>query len=532
MDHGRAMTRTPAIMVLGTGSHVGKSLITAALCRIFSQAGLRVAPFKAQNMSLNSAATPEGLEIGRAQALQAEAAGIPASVHMNPVLLKPSSDMASQVIVRGKIFAQFTAEDYFRRRNEELLPFVCESYEILASQYELVILEGAGSPAEINLKDRDIVNLRMAQLAGARCILVGDIDRGGVFASIFGTLALLEPAERDLIDGFVINKFRGDVRLLMPGIDELEERIGKPCLGVVPYISDLRLDEEDSVALESAATVRWGDNSPRRRLRVAILRFPSISNFTDFDPLLAEPSVEAQFCRRKDEINAADVVILPGSKRTVRDLYWMRESGLEEAIRSRSTRALIFGICGGMQMLGVAIDDPCAVEGGGTEQGLGLLPIRTTMNPEKITRQAWGEVVAQEVFREALKGVAVQGYEIHVGETEYLEGAVPFSRIARSGCLREEVLDGCTNLNGRVVGTYLHGIFDNDGFRHAFLCAARSACGLAPAEMVAWKKLRDHEFERLAQTVASAIDLNRLLGFVGLKWPTDGSKESACAPAR
>ena len=527
------MNRTPAIMVLGTGSNVGKSLITAALCRIFAQAGFRVAPFKAQNMSLNSAATVEGLEIGRAQALQAEAAGIPASVHMNPVLLKPSSDMVSQVIVRGKIFARLSAGDYFGHRNEELLPMVHQSYEILAAQHELMILEGAGSPAEINLKDRDIVNLRMARHAGARCILVGDIDRGGVFASIFGTLALLEPAERDLIDGFVVNKFRGDVRFLMPGIEQLEERIGKPCLGVVPHIPDLHLDEEDSVALESTATVRWGGaNSPQRRLRVEILRFPSISNFTDFDPLLVEPSVEARFCRTKAEVDAADLVILPGSKQTVMDLHWLRESGLDQALCSRSGSTLIFGICGGMQMLGHAIDDPGAVEAGGTEHGLGLLPIRTTMNPDKVTLQAWGEVIAQRVFGEELKGLVVQGYEIHVGETEYLTDAVPFSRVARSGNLRGEVLDGCTNLSGRVVGTYLHGIFDNDAFRHAVLRAARSACGLAPAEMIAWKQLRDYELERLAQTVANAVDLNRLLDFVGLKWPADRPKEGACAPVR
>jgi len=524
------MTRTPAIMVLGTSSHVGKSLLTAALCRIFSQAGFRVAPFKAQNMSLNSAATPEGLEIGRAQALQAEAAGIAASVHMNPVLIKPSGDLTSQVVVRGKIFAKFSAEEYFRHRNDKLLPIVRESYEILAARHELMILEGAGSPAEINLKDRDIVNLKMARIAGARCILVGDIDRGGAFASIFGTLALLESAERDLIDGFVINKFRGDIRLLMPGIRQLEERVEKPCLGVIPYIPDLCLDEEDSVALESIAPVRWSDDdSPQRRLRVAILRFPSISNFTDFDPLVAEPSVEVNFCRTKEEIDAADLVFLPGSKQTVSDLHWMRESGLETTIRSQSKSGLIFGICGGMQMLGVAIDDPHGMETGGTVHGLGLLPIRTTMNPEKITRQASGEVVAQNVFGELLKGVVVQGYEIHVGETEYQPGAVPFSRIVRSGPLRDEVLDGCAHLNGRVVGTYLHGILNDDGLRHALLCAARSACGLAPVEMVAWKQLRDREFERLAQAVASAVDLKRLLDFISLKWPADLSEESPCA---
>jgi adenosylcobyric acid synthase len=437
------------------------------------------------------------------------------------------------VIVRGKIFAQFSAEDYFRRRSEELLPIVRESYEILAAQHDLMILEGAGSPAEINLKDRDIVNLRMAAAAGAHCILVGDIDRGGVFASLFGTLALLEPAERDLIDGFIINKFRGDVRLLLPGIRQFEERAGKPCLGIVPYLPDLRLDEEDSVALDSAAPARWDDNrSPQRRLRVAIVRFPSISNFTDFDPLFAEPSVDARFCQTKGELASADLIILPGSKQTVSDLRWMRASALDEVIRPRAESVLIFGICGGMQMLGEVIHDPCTIEAGGTEQGLGLLPIRTSMNAEKITRQAAGELVAPKLFGAFLGSLTVQGYEIHVGETRYLDDAVPFSRIVRSGIPRTQLLDGCTNHDGRVVGTYLHGIFQDDEFRHEALRAARSACSLAPAAMVAWKQIREKEFDRLAHAVASAVDLDRLLGLVGLRWPTHTSKEIPCTPAR
>jgi adenosylcobyric acid synthase len=527
------MKTTPAIMVLGTGSHVGKSLITAALCRAFARAGLRVAPFKAQNMSLNSAATPEGLEIGRAQALQAEAAGIPPSVHMNPVLLKPSSDTASQVIVRGKIFAQFSAEDYFKRRNEDLLPVVSESYDILAAQYELMILEGAGSPAEINLKDRDIVNLRMAQLAAARCILVGDIDRGGVFASIYGTLALLEPAERDLIDGFVINKFRGDIRLLEPGIRQLEERVGKPCLGIIPHIPDLRLDEEDSVSLESTQWPRWeDDSSPERRLRIAIVRFPFISNFTDFDPLLAEPSVAARFCHTTEQLQNADLIILPGSKQTVSDLRWMRESGLAEAIFALSDHVLLFGICAGMQMLGVAIEDPHGAEMGGTEQALGLLPIRTSMNLEKITREAAGKLVSSQLFGQSLECAGVEGYEIHVGETEYLEQAPPFSRIVRKGDAQSTILDGCVSSHGRVAGTYLHGIFHQDEFRHAYLRAARSSSGLTPAAMLAWKQLREDEFDRLAHTVSASIDLGRLLGLVGLNLPSDDRKERACVSTR
>ncbi len=527
------MTRTPAIMVLGTGSHVGKSLIATALCRVLSRAGFRVAPFKAQNMSLNSAATLDGLEIGRAQALQAEAAGIPASVHMNPVLLKPSSDTSSQVIVRGKIYGHLSAKDYFHRRSEDLLPIVRESYEILASQHELMILEGAGSPAEINLKDRDIANLRMAELAGARCILVGDIDRGGVFASILGTLALLEPAEQSLIDGFIINKFRGDVRLLMPGVRQLQERINKPCLGVVPYVPDLRLDEEDSVVFETRPNGKWdASKSPQRRLRVGVLHFPFISNFTDFDPLLAEPSVEVRFCRTKNELDEADLVILPGSKETVRDLRWMRSSGFDEIIRSRTKRVLLFGICGGMQMLGLTIDDPRGVEAIGTEEGLGLLPIRTRMNSEKITRPAAGELTCPKLFGEALEQAPVKGYEIHVGETAYLEDAVPFSRIARAGMSQGRLPDGCTSRNGRVAGTYLHGLFHDDGFRHLFLRSARKASGLAPAEMIEWERLREQEFGRLAQAVASSVDMNRLLRLIGLNWPLDAPKEKACAPAR
>jgi len=525
------MTRTPALMVLGTSSHVGKSLITAALCRIFSRAGLRVSPFKAQNMSLNSAATPEGLEIGRAQALQAEAAGIPASVHMNPILLKPSSDTSSQVIVRGKIFAQLSAEDYFRRRNEELVPIVQESYEILAAQNDLMILEGAGSPAEINLKDRDIVNLRMARLAGARCILVGDIDRGGVFASLFGTLALLEPSERDLIDGFVINKFRGDVRLLSDGIGSFEERVGRPCLGVVPYIENLSLDEEDGVSIERIASAPWRpDNSSNRPLRVAIISFPSISNFTDFDPLIAEPSVDARFCRTAEEVAKADLVILPGSKQTAADLRWMRDAGMDEVVRLQAGRGLVVGICGGMQMLGSVIEDPCGVEGGGTQAGLGLLSIQTRMSREKITREVTGKLFVPRLFGEKLSCSAVQGYEIHVGETEYLEGSAPFARIHRTGDSEEFTLDGCSSEHGRVIGTYLHGIFHDDAFRHAFLGSARKVCRLAPAdELLDWKQRRENEFEGLARTVADAVDPKRLLGLVGLAWPRVPTKERTCA---
>ena len=522
------------LMIQGASSDAGKSTLVAGLCRVLRRQGVRVAPFKPQNMALNSAVTADGGEIGRAQALQAEAAGVPASVHMNPILLKPSSDTASQVIVRGKIFAEFSAEDYFRRRNEELVPIIRESYEILAVQNDLMVLEGAGSPAEVNLKNRDIVNLRMARLAGARCILVGDIDRGGVFASLFGTLALLEPSERDLIDGFVINKFRGDICLLSDGIRSLEERVGKPCLGVVPYIEGLRLDEEDSVSIEPRAIAPWlSDVSSERPLRVAIVRFPFISNFTDFDPLMAEPSVDARFCRTPEELAPADLVILPGSKQTVADLRWMLATGMDEVIRVQAERGLVVGICGGMQMLGTAIDDPHRVEGGETQAGLGLLSIQTTMSREKTTRVARGELIVAELFGEPLSSTDVQGYEIHVGQTEYLQPSSPFARIRRTGDSERFVLDGCTSRSGRVVGTYLHGILHEDAFRHAFLGAARKTCGLAPADTVLnWKQLRENEFKRLARTVADAVDPKRLLDLVALAWPSVSTEERACASKR
>src|ERR1700683_4381635 len=351
-------------MVLVTSSHVGKSLITAALCRIIADAGYRVAPFKAQNMSLNSAATVEGLEIGRAQALQAEAARIAPSVHMNPILLKPAGDMTSQVIVRGKIWGRLSASDYHQRRVEELLPIARESYETLASQYEVVVLEGAGSPAEINLKKHDIVNMRMAEMADAACLLVGDIDRGGVFASLLGTVELLDPVERDRIRGFCINKFRGDLSLLEPGVRMMEERLGKPCLGVVPYLPDLALEEEDSVGFPPVRRTGWSisNNTPDRPLRMAVVALPSFSNFTDFDSLRAEPAVDLIFCRSAALLANADLVILPGSKQTMSDLEWMRARGFDQAVHHHARAGLVMGICGGMQMLGQDLADPRGLE--------------------------------------------------------------------------------------------------------------------------------------------------------------------------
>ena len=429
--------RARAIMVLGTSSHVGKSLLTAALCRIFAQDGYRVAPFKSQNMSLNSAVTPEGLEIGRAQALQAEAAGIPPSVHMNPILLKPSGDMTSQVVVRGKIWGKLTAADYHLRRVEELLPIVRESYETLAAQNEVIILEGAGSPAEINLKEHDIVNMRMAELADAACLLVGDIDRGGVFASLLGTVELLEPHEQDRVHGFLINKFRGDIRLLEPGVRLIENRLGKPCLGVVPHLHQLMIDEEDTLglpSLDAESSSSWHPaDTPSRPLHIAVLALPSFSNFTDFDALRSEPSVSLHLCRTPESLNGADVIIIPGSKQTADDLLWLRSVGLANAVASHAVSGLVVGICGGMQILGEKIVDPSGMEHAETIPGLGLLSINTTMQPQKVTRLTSGRLLVPSLFGQPTSS-HVSGYEIHIGKTHYLDGANPLqhSRPART----------------------------------------------------------------------------------------------------
>jgi adenosylcobyric acid synthase len=504
------MSRARAIMVLGTSSHVGKSLLTTALCRIFAQQGYRVAPFKSQNMSLNSAATIEGLEIGRAQALQAEAAGIPASVHMNPILLKPSGDMSSQVVVRGKIWGQISAADYHQRRVEELMPIVRESYETLAANHEIIILEGAGSPAEINLKQHDIVNMRMAEMADAACLLVGDIDRGGVFASLLGTVELLDPPERDRIRGFCINKFRGDLALLEPGVRMMEARLDKPCLGVVPYLPSLALEEEDSVGLPPLARSGWPtDATPSRPLRIAVVALPSFSNFTDFDSLRAEPSVDLRFVRSPALLANADVVIVPGSKQTMSDLAWMRQGSLDLAIQTHA--GLVIGICGGMQMLGQHIADPGGVEQLGDMPGLGLLPIHTTMQGEKVTRLCSGTIRGGSLFGQALRADRVEGYEIHVGKTLYLDQAEAFAT------LNHGERDGCVSADHRVLGTYLHGIFDDDSFRHQFLETAHRYRGLnPPSTFNPWKAQREESLDRLAREVSAALDMGRIFSWVGL----------------
>lgn len=521
-----------ALMILGTASHVGKSLMVAALCRILRDEGFSVAPFKAQNMALNSAATPDGLEIGRAQAMQSEAARVAPTVDMNPVLIKPSSDTGAQVVVRGRVWGQVTAGDYHLRRVEELFPIVVESYQRLAARHDIIVLEGAGSPAEINLKARDIVNLRMAQAAGAACLLVGDIDRGGVFASLLGTLELLEAREREMIRGFVINKFRGDVSLLTPGVKMIEERIAKPCVGVVPYLHDLGLDEEDGVAMEDRKTSArvWrsdkGEVSPHRRLRVGVVALPHLANFTDFDALAAEPSVALAYVARADEVAEADVVIVPGTKQTIEDLLWLKRAKFDAAITAHAKHGLIIGVCGGMQMLGFEVADSAGLEGGGRAGGLGLLPIRTTLTGDKVTRRARAQLVESRLFGRSVACDQTNGYEIHLGSTVYEDGTAPLMRLVREG--QQEVIgDGAISADGRVVGTYLHGFFDPDEFRHAFLQAARAACGLDPRAsrygFACVSAEREARFDRLAAHVRASIDLDLVFGWLGVR--NDGMRQ-------
>jgi len=529
-------------MVLGTSSYAGKSIITAALCRIFADDGYRVAPFKAQNMSLNSAATPDGREIGRAQALQAEACRIPPCAEMNPVLIKPSSDIGSQIILLGRIWGQVTAADYHQRRVEDLFPTVLESYEKLASEYELIVLEGAGSPAEINLKEHDIVNMRMARAASAACLLVGDIDRGGVFASLLGTLELLDPCDRALIRGYAINKFRGDISLLRPGLKMMEPRLGIPCAGVIPYLHDLGLDEEDGVAVEDrrSAGRAWRDlegtaapplspllneegSSPpiefrERPLRIGVIALPHMSNFTDFDALAAEHSVALAFVDRPEELSRADLVILPGTKQTLNDLEWLHQRRLVPLLLGHPARGgCLAGICGGFQMLGVQIDDPQGIENRGVpcaRAGLGLLGVRTVLRPDKITRPATGRILRSVIFGQPANACAFRGYEIHVGETVYAGEAAPFAEVTRAGA-GDVVTDGAVSTDRRVFGTYVHGIFDDDDFRHAFLDAVRAACGLAPCATRAFVAAeRQSRLDRLAAHVRCSLDLEMIRSWI------------------
>ena len=476
-----------ALAILGTGSDVGKSLVTAGLGRIFYRSGIKVAPFKSQNMSLNSFVTVEGGEMGRAQVLQAQACGLSPHVDMNPILLKPEADRRSQVIVQGKVWRSQDAGDYFDSK-PELFDFVRQSYERLAVQYELIVIEGAGSAAEVNLRDRDIVNWPVVQMADAKVILVADIDRGGVFAQVIGTLDLLESHERERLLGVVINKFRGDRRLFDDGVAILEQRTGLPVLGVLPFLRDLVLDQEDSVTIESGST---GIPFSPETVNVAVILLPRMSNFTDFNALAAESDVALRYAKVPGDVVDADVIILPGSKQTIEDLHYVKQKGFGPVVAShvRAGREIV-GLCGGFQMLGDRIDDPHAVEGGGQTEGFRLLPIDTELHHEKQTVQ----VQANPLMSGVSDAEMVRGYEIHVGLTSRRQGG-PCFRILDEGGDRE---DGAVSPDGLVWGTYIHGVFDDPSFRRAWINRVRVRKGLAPGDV--------EDSENVTRRLTAALD--------------------------
>jgi adenosylcobyric acid synthase len=492
-------------MVQGASSSAGKSLLVTALCRLYARRGVRVAPFKAQNMS-NNAAVCAGGEIGRAQAAQARAAGIEPTVDMNPILLKPEADRRSQVVVRGQVWHTLTAGRYYSYK-QELWGTVTASLDALRSEYDLVIAEGAGSPAELNLKAGDLVNMAVAEYAEAPVLLVGDVDRGGIFAQLLGTQALLTEAERRRLKGFIVNKFRGERELFEDGVRLLEERSGLPVLGVVPYLHDHGLAAEDAVTLEETAGA--GGRTPGE-VDIAVIRLPRISNFDDFDPLALEPGVRVRFVDSPQALGQPQAVILPGTKSTIADLAWLHERGLSAAIGALARRgAAVVGICGGYQMLGAKVCDPDHTESAVEEMaGLNLLPVETIFAGRKATFRsrarvrggsgAWGEV----------RGEMIEGYEIHMGRTA---SPAPLIEIVEREGEAVRQPDGAASPDGRIFGVYLHGLFDNDNFRRAWLrdLGAAGAGGDFGA-------MREQAFDRLADAVGAALDMERLDEIVGL----------------
>lgn len=497
--------RGRVLMVQGTASSVGKSLLVAGLCRIFRQDGLRVAPFKAQNMSNNAAVTPDGGEVGRAQAVQAEAAGVVPTVDMNPILLKPEADHRSQVVLRGTPAFTLTGGDFLTRK-ADLWPFVTESLDRLRAEHDLVVIEGAGSPAEINLRSGDIANMRVALHARAPVLLAGDIDRGGVFAHLYGTIALLEPDERSLIKGFIINKFRGDIGLLRPGIPMFEERAGLPVIAVVPYLRDLRIADEDAVSLETHHAAAGG------ALDIAVIKLPHIANFDDIDPLEREPDVSVRYISSADALSTPDLVIIPGTKATISDLRWLHDHGLVAAIRAHADRGgAVLGLCGGYQMLGTRVDDPDGVESeGGGAEGVGLLNGATVMISEKATHLVEGQVSAGDGLLAGPGPAPLRGYEIHMGRTA-IEAVAPVRLLSRSGHACDQP-DGAVTADGWVLGTYVHGFLDNDLLRARVLgnLARRRGVAFTPAPPLD----RQAEYDRLASTLRTAFDMPALYRIV------------------
>ena len=494
-----------AIMIQGTMSNAGKSVLAAGLCRIFAQDGYRVAPFKSQNMALNSYITREGLEMGRAQVMQAQAAGAEPSVFMNPVLLKPTDDTGSQVIVEGEVAGTMSAREYFRMK-KSLIPVIMKSYETLCAGYDIIVIEGAGSPAEINLKQDDIVNMGMARMAKAPVLLAGDIDRGGVFAQLYGTMALLEPEEKTMVRGLIINKFRGDSSILDPGIRMLEELCGVPVVGVVPWLP-VRLEDEDSLSprLDGRGEVSVID--------IAVIRMPRISNFTDFDPLENLEGVSVRYVRSTGELKDPDLIILPGTKNTMKDLAWMRQNGLEAAVlKNASAGKLILGICGGYQMLGESLSDPFGTEAGGRMRGMGLLPMETVFAKEKTRTRVRGSVSPLSGAFAPLSGAGIDGYEIHMGESRPSQGS-------KGGCpvvTGKDIVSGGAFVDGlcsgNVLGTYIHGFFDTAGACQGLVSVLADLKGLEPLQIRAmdFGSFKEAQFDLLAEGLRAHLDMDRI----------------------
>ena len=489
--------KAKVIMVQGTMSNAGKSFLVAGLCRVFMQDGYRTAPFKSQNMALNSYITKDGLEIGRAQAMQAEAAGIEPTVEMNPILLKPTSNVGSQVIVNGEVLGNMKAMDYYANK-KQLVPEIEKAFEKLSEEYDIIVIEGAGSPAEINLKENDIVNMGMARIAKAPVLLCGDIDRGGVFASLYGTVKLLEDEEQSMIKGLIINKFRGDVEILKPGLQMIEEKTGIPVVGVVP-LTPLDIDDEDSLSDRLTHTGKKGG------IDLAVIRLPHISNFTDFNVFERMDGVSLRYVGSAGELGTPDLIFLPGTKNTMDDLTWLRESGMETAVlRCAEQKVPVVGICGGYQMLGELLEDPDGVEHGGSMRGMGLLHTKTVFSRAKTRTQIQGRVNTVSICGE-FAGREVQGYEIHMGRTE------------KTGDCQETIyledgrLDGLSNPEGTVFGTYLHGIFDYGDLAAMTVSRLMRRKGIDPKN---WhfdpEEHKRREYDKLADLVRNSLDMKRI----------------------
>ncbi|MEK6537407.1 MAG: cobyric acid synthase [Actinomycetota bacterium] len=505
------MPLAKTIMLQGTASHAGKTLLVAGLARIMAQDGYSVAPFKSQNMSLNSFADSDGGEMGRAQVVQAEEAGIAPRVDMNPVLLKPTSDTGSQVVVQGRPVGTMTAQAYHDFKLG-LLDAVSESLERLRREFQVVIIEGAGSPAEVNFRGRDIANMTVAEMGDAPVLLIGDIERGGVFASLVGTMELLLEEERERVAGLIINKFRGDRSILEPGLDFLEGRCRRPVLGVVPYIKGLMIEEEDSVALSDRREALWPSdvrenaNSNGKTVKVRVARLPRISNFTDFDSLEACPGFDFRFAEHSAGLADADLIVIPGTKSTISDLRFLWSSGMAaEIIRKAKAGTPVIGICGGYQMLGAKILDPNGIDSSaGSVKALCLLDMETVFSPEKETRQTAGEVVAATPL--LAEGALVTGYEIHMGRSELGPGVKQLLQTGHGA-------DGAVSADGLVLGSYLHGFFDSDDV----LAGLLSYFG-CPAElpMMGRELLKEHEYDRLARELRASLDMEKIYEIIGI----------------